>query len=365
MDLSEFSHVPVIDVGPLVNGTAERAGLQRKSEPPAASAASSTSSATASMSHCAGNWKSIEPPVLRPGAKRRRCRSRWRAAAGRGAATFPVGDELTSGKPDQKEGIYFGAELPHDHPAVLAGTPLHGRICFPAIPGFRETVLGYIDALTRLGHALMSGDRAEPRSRRELLPRPLHRRSAHPVPHLQLSVRRAVANGDTPWGVGEHTDYGLLTILRQDDAGGLQVKSRSRWIDAPPIPGSFICNIGDMLDRLTARHLPLDAAPRPQHVAARPAVVPVLLRPELRRPDAADRGARGARGRADDPRTLGPRQRPRRSRAPTATTCSTRSPRCSRNCVGTCCRRTPSQAATCRRERAGRPGSPGRAPAAR
>ena len=53
------------------------------------------------------------------------------------------------------------------------------------------------------------------------------------------------------WGVGEHTDYGLLTILLQDDTGGLQVKSRSGWIDAPPIPGSFVCNIGDMLDRLT------------------------------------------------------------------------------------------------------------------
>jgi isopenicillin N synthase-like dioxygenase len=39
--------------------------------------------------------------------------------------------------------------------------------------------------------------------------------------------------------------------LRQDDTGGLQVKSRSRWIDAPPIAGSFICNLGDMLDRLT------------------------------------------------------------------------------------------------------------------
>jgi isopenicillin N synthase-like dioxygenase len=53
------------------------------------------------------------------------------------------------------------------------------------------------------------------------------------------------------WGVGEHTDYGLLTILLQDDAGGLEVKSRSRWIPAPPVPSSFVCNIGDMLDRMT------------------------------------------------------------------------------------------------------------------
>jgi isopenicillin N synthase-like dioxygenase len=57
---------------------------------------------------------------------------------------------------------------------------------------------------------------------------------------------------ETPmWGVGEHTDYGWLTILWQDDSGGLQVKSRSRWIEAPPIPGSFVCNLGDMLDRMT------------------------------------------------------------------------------------------------------------------
>ena len=53
------------------------------------------------------------------------------------------------------------------------------------------------------------------------------------------------------WGVGEHTDYGLLTILLQDDAGGLEVKSRSNWVPAPPVPGSFVCNIGDMLDRMT------------------------------------------------------------------------------------------------------------------
>ncbi len=42
-----------------------------------------------------------------------------------------------------------------------------------------------------------------------------------------------------------------MTILKQDDAGGLEVKSRSGWIAAPPIPGAFLCNIGDMLDRMT------------------------------------------------------------------------------------------------------------------
>jgi isopenicillin N synthase-like dioxygenase len=53
--------------------------------------------------------------------------------------------------------------------------------------------------------------------------------------------------------VGEHTDYGLLAILKQDDLGGLQVKTKSGWIDAVPIANSFVCNIGDMLDRLTKK----------------------------------------------------------------------------------------------------------------
>ncbi|HUR03984.1 MAG TPA: 2OG-Fe(II) oxygenase family protein, partial [Nonomuraea sp.] len=53
------------------------------------------------------------------------------------------------------------------------------------------------------------------------------------------------------WGVGEHTDYGLLTLLLQDDNSGLQVHTTRGWIDAPPLPGTFVCNIGDMLDKLT------------------------------------------------------------------------------------------------------------------
>jgi isopenicillin N synthase-like dioxygenase len=51
--------------------------------------------------------------------------------------------------------------------------------------------------------------------------------------------------------VAEHTDYGLLTILRQDDTGGLEVRTPTGWTDAPPVPGSFVCNLGDMLERMT------------------------------------------------------------------------------------------------------------------
>jgi isopenicillin N synthase-like dioxygenase len=164
---------------------------------------------------------------------------------------FPLGGELTSGKPDAKEGIYFGEELTERDPRVARGLPMHGRNLFPDLPGFRETVIAYMAALTGLGHAIMRGvslslglspDHFAERYTGQ--PLTLFRIFHYPpVPPAPPSAEQ--------WGVGEHTDYGVLTILRQDEVGGLQVKSRGRWIQAPPVPGSFVCNIGDMLDRMT------------------------------------------------------------------------------------------------------------------
>lgn len=163
---------------------------------------------------------------------------------------FPVGGELTSGLPDRKEGIYFGAELEASHPLVRAGTPLHGPNLFPAeIPELRATVLAYLEALTRLGQTVMEG------VARSLGLEASHFREHYTASPLILfrifNYPPAPRSDEETWGVGEHTDYGLLTLLKQDDAGGLQVKTRGGWIEAPPVPGSFVCNIGDMLDRMT------------------------------------------------------------------------------------------------------------------
>eukprot|EP01127_Copromyxa_protea_P023662 TRINITY_DN894_c0_g1_i12.p1 TRINITY_DN894_c0_g1~~TRINITY_DN894_c0_g1_i12.p1 ORF type:complete len:199 (+),score=27.30 TRINITY_DN894_c0_g1_i12:128-724(+) len=53
---------------------------------------------------------------------------------------------------------------------------------------------------------------------------------------------------DRHTGCGAHSDYGLLTLLLQDDIGGLQVLQKDNWIDATPIPGTFVVNIGDWLE---------------------------------------------------------------------------------------------------------------------
>jgi len=163
---------------------------------------------------------------------------------------FPVGGELTSGRPDLKEGIYFGAELSEDDERVRAGVPLHGRNLFPGIPGFREAVLDYMSALTHLGQRLM-----------RLVGRGLGvgedyfiaRYTSNPT--LLFRIFNYPSSPDPSAehrGVGEHTDYGLLTLLFQDEVGGLQVKHGSSWLDVPYVPGSFVINLGDMLERLTS-----------------------------------------------------------------------------------------------------------------
>jgi polar amino acid transport system ATP-binding protein len=178
---------------------------------------------------------------------------RWRMALGGRAwrGYFPLGGELTSGRPDWKEGLYLGTELPADHPLVRAGTPVHGPNLFPELDGFRATVLAYIDAVTRLGHRLMEGIALS-------LGLPAgyfaERYTADPLILFRIFnyPTQPVPDGmDVHWGVGEHTDYGLLTILHQDEVGGLQVRTPGGWIEAPPVAQSFVCNIGDMLDRMT------------------------------------------------------------------------------------------------------------------
>lgn len=166
---------------------------------------------------------------------------------------FPVGRELTSGIPDRKEGLYFGAELGPDHPKVAAGTPLHGANLFPAgFPGFREAVLDYMAASTALGHLLARGLSLSLGLDEEHFAR---RYTGDPFVLFRIfSYPALAADAASAWSVGEHTDYGLLTILWQDDSGGLEVKTPSGWIDAPPVPGSFLCNLGDMLDRMTGGH---------------------------------------------------------------------------------------------------------------
>ncbi|GIF54253.1 iron/ascorbate oxidoreductase [Asanoa iriomotensis] len=160
---------------------------------------------------------------------------------------FPLGGELTAGRPDRKEGIYFGEELPAGDPR--AGLPLHGRNLFPtAVPALRDAVLDYQAALTALAQDVLRGV-----ARSLDLPADYFAAGYTRVPTVLFRIFHYPPQPPETdaWGVGEHTDYGLLTLLAQDENGGLSVRTPSGWVDAPPLPGTFVCNIGDMLERLT------------------------------------------------------------------------------------------------------------------
>jgi isopenicillin N synthase-like dioxygenase len=136
---------------------------------------------------------------------------------------FRVGDELTSGRPDQKEGLYFGKELPTDHPLVQAGAPLHGPNLFPDAPaGLRAIVLEYMAALTELGQRLMGGIALG-------LGLPESYFADHgtrdPLTLFRIFNYSPPASPEL-WGVGEHTDYGLLTIRHPSASGQRRDNSR-------------------------------------------------------------------------------------------------------------------------------------------
>ncbi|MFI7679923.1 isopenicillin N synthase family dioxygenase [Actinophytocola sp. NPDC049390] len=157
---------------------------------------------------------------------------------------FPVGAELTSGEEDRKEGLYFGAEVPAGHPL-----PLHGPNLFPRqVPELRSLVLTYLDEMTRVAQDVLRGVAASLGLAPDYFSAGY---TANPTVLFRIFHYPPAPADDPGWGVGEHTDYGLLTLLLQDDNGGLQVHTPDGWVDAPPLPDTFVCNIGDMLERLT------------------------------------------------------------------------------------------------------------------
>jgi isopenicillin N synthase-like dioxygenase len=160
---------------------------------------------------------------------------------------FPLNGELTSGQPDRKEGIYFGEELGRDDPRVLAAWPMHGANLWPTRPaGLRLAVEAYIAETSHAASVLMQGVSLALGLAENYFAEAYLRR-----PTVLFRIFRYPPEEIGSWGVGEHTDYGLLTLLAQDQWGGLQVRTDTGWIDAPPIAGTLVCNVGDMLERLS------------------------------------------------------------------------------------------------------------------
>jgi isopenicillin N synthase-like dioxygenase len=158
--------------------------------------------------------------------------------------------------PDTKESIYIGEDLPLNHPRVLAREYNCGPNLYPEALGkpFQDTCMEYYFAARQLAKDVMKAlalglgqegtyfdgfcnDR--PSSTLRLIHYP-------PTPQSSPLER----------GVGAHRDFGCVTILLQDEVGGLQVQDEKtgEWLDVIPVPGAFVVNIGNTMMRWTNHH---------------------------------------------------------------------------------------------------------------
>lgn len=158
------------------------------------------------------------------------------------------GMEFTRGARDWREQVDIGAErspLPADS-SLPAWSRLQGPNQWPeALPELRDVILRYqaevIDLAIRMVR-IFAAALGQPDNVFEQI--------YTPAPHHLLKIirypGRDATEGDQ--GVGAHKDGGFVTILLQDMQEGLQVEHEGTWISAPPIPGTFVVNVGEVLE---------------------------------------------------------------------------------------------------------------------
>jgi isopenicillin N synthase-like dioxygenase len=150
---------------------------------------------------------------------------------------------------DLKESFNFAFPFTADDPLVSEGKTLIGLNQWPENElAWRRILERYYLEIFELGQKILEAFaltlKLPTNFFRERYKSPLVRaRLLHYPPHEPT-------HADEQFGAAEHTDYGAITILWQDEVGGLQVKNRSgQWIEAVPITNTFVINIGDMLER--------------------------------------------------------------------------------------------------------------------
>jgi isopenicillin N synthase-like dioxygenase len=152
--------------------------------------------------------------------------------------------------PDLKESFYCGLELPDDHSVALKNWRGLGHNQWPDLLGFREQTIAYHTALQSLGDHILA-----------LIAQSLDMPSGWFAPFYEWAgatlrfIKYPPQSANAVFnqiGAGAHTDWGGITILAQDALGGLEVQTVSGdWIEARPVPSTFVINLGDLMARWT------------------------------------------------------------------------------------------------------------------
>ncbi|WP_029114081.1 isopenicillin N synthase family oxygenase [Mycobacterium sp. URHB0044] len=160
----------------------------------------------------------------------------------------PVGEEgVETGTPDLKEAFDTALDLPADDPDHLAGNPMLGPNVWPELDGFAEAVTAYYEAVMDLGHQLLWAFAVALGED----PDTFTRHATKTPSQLRLVHYPYNPDAEDVLGIGAHTDYECFTLLKPT-APGLEVLNEAgEWVDVPPVPGTFVVNIGDMLELWT------------------------------------------------------------------------------------------------------------------
>ncbi len=152
---------------------------------------------------------------------------------------------------DLKESFVWGLDLPDNHASVTEANPFLGRNQWPQqMPELQASVYPFFEAGLECGRRMMRafalGMNLPEDAFLQATNEPIARSSIIYYPPQPPDL------GETQFGVAPHTDYGCLTLLWQDQVGGLEVQTREgEWVTAHPIEGTLVVNVGDLLMRWT------------------------------------------------------------------------------------------------------------------
>jgi isopenicillin N synthase-like dioxygenase len=153
-------------------------------------------------------------------------------------------------KPNINEAFFVTRDLPSDHPDVAADRRFRSANRWPTgLPGFRETIVAYCETMEQLVRKLVRLYARALRPPLEYFDEPF-REPQYKLRMTHYPYQTDLA--DDEFGIAPHTDTSFLTLLAPNDVPGLSIRTQSgKWIDAPAIPGAFVVNGGQLLQRWT------------------------------------------------------------------------------------------------------------------
>lgn len=167
-----------------------------------------------------------------------------------------VGGELTGGAIDWREQIDIGAERPAvtPGPGVANYWRLEGPNLWPeALPEMRGIVAEWMERLSTISLTILRALAVSLGAPENTFDEAF---AAQAFPVLKIVRYPGSSHEEPKQGVGSHRDGGVLTLLLVEPGkGGLQVEYQGTWIDAPQVPGTFVVNIGEMLELATNGYL--------------------------------------------------------------------------------------------------------------